>query len=117
MANSLPVQDKAEESEASLSKALGADRTPDNSPFDLIKGKAGIEVKTLVSNTNSKITMSHDALARKADFMKANKVSGHTVVVDKRGDPTKYFYAPRLGSFRITTMQPVSLGQLKATFK
>lgn len=111
------VQDIAEQAEVSMSKALNADRTPDNSAFDLTKGSHAIEIKTFVSNGHSKITMSRDALARKAAYIKANKVTPHTVVVDKRGDPTKYYYAARLGSMRISTMQQMSIGALKAKFK
>jgi hypothetical protein len=111
------VQTIAEETEATMAKALGADRTPDNSPFDLTKGKNAIEIKTLVSNKASKITMSSDAMARKAAFIKENKASAHTLVVDKRGDPTKYFYAPKIGSLRISSMQSISLGALKVKFK
>lgn len=100
-----------------ISPSRKADRTADNRPFDLLKGKNAIEVKTLVDNGHDKITMHPESLARKVAFAKDNKLTPHTIVIDKRGAFSKYFYRAGLGSFRIGAMQSVSLNQLRATFQ
>ena len=100
----------ADEAEKELAKGLGLDRTPDNSPFDLKTGKVAVEVKTLISNKNDKITMSKDARARKlTEAAGPPKLRTYTVVADKRTPgATKYYYSGGVGSFRLGSMQQAS---------
>lgn len=104
----------------------------DNAPFDVwigadpVKWYAGtskvkptdvIEVKTIVNNSNNKITMSKEALARKRKelrkFGKKN-TRGHTVIFDERDG--KYYYRDDIGSFRLSAMQEVTLDDLQRKF-
>lgn len=102
-------QDIAEQMENHLSEKLGMPKSPDNRPFGLQTKTTGVEVKTLVSNTNDKITMSKEAIARKNAEVKASGLKKtFTVVVDARGDKPKYFVREGFGSFRIGSMTSVS---------
>ena len=102
-------QDIAERMEHHLSQALGMPKSPDNKPFDLQNKKVGIEVKTLVSNTNDKITMKADAVARKnAEVARAKLSRAYTVVVDARGEKLRYFVRAGYGSFRLKSMTEVA---------
>ena len=107
----------AEKSEAVLSRSIGLPRTRDNSAFDLRNDEHGIEVKTLVNGKNEKITMSKAALGRKLAEQQADGIKVHTVVADRRGGgltgPAKYYYREGLGSFRLSSMHPVTLDQIK----
>jgi len=110
----------ADESERDLSIALKMDRTPDNAAFDLkipaappAKG-VGVEIKTFIDNSNSKITMHKESLARKVKAAKKEKLNAHTVVVDKREPGTeRYFYRKGVGSFYLRTMKEVSIKELR----
>ena len=107
------IQDIADKSEAKLSKAIGVPRTRDNSAFDLRNDEIGIEVKTVVTGKNDKITMSKRALGRKLAEAQAEKLKTFTVVADVRGGQTKYYVSNKLGSLRIGGMRQVTLSQLK----
>jgi len=103
----------ADESEKRLSDAVGIPRTKDNSAFDLRNSKVGVEVKTFVDTKNGKITMSKDALARKVKEAEKEGLRTYTVVADRRSGKTQYYFADRLGSLRVGSMEPVTLIQLK----
>ena len=107
----------ADRSEKVLSDAIGVPRTADNSAFDLRNDDVGIEVKTLVNGKNEKITMSKAALGRKLAEQRADGLRGYTVVVDRRAGgltgKATYYYREGFGSFRLGSMTPVSLAQLK----
>lgn len=99
----------AEQTEHELSAGLGMPKMPDNKPFDLQTKTVGVEIKTLISNTNDKITMSKSALAKKAAEVKsAGLKKTFTVVADKRSSTTKYFIRAGVGSFRIGSMTEVA---------
>ena len=107
-------QDIADKSEAQVAKGLGMDRTSDNKPFDLIKGKVAVEVKTLISNANSKITMHPESRQRKLDEIEKHGYRAYTVVIDKRSAGTKFYWSAGVGSFRIGSMQTArSMSDLK----
>jgi phosphohistidine phosphatase len=97
-------QDIAEKMENHLASALGMKKSPDNKPFDLFGTKYAVEVKTLVSNTNGKITMNAAAIARKDAFIKESGLKPFTVVVDARGVKPTYFVRAGYGSFRLGSM-------------
>lgn len=102
-------QDLAEQTEHELSTGLGMPKSPDNKPFDLQTKTVGVEIKTLVSNTNDKITMSKSAMAHKnAEVAKSGLKKTFTVVADKRTSTTKYFIRAGYGSFRIGSMTEVA---------
>ena len=101
-------QDIAEQTEHELSAALGMPKSPDNRPFDLQSKTVGVEIKTVVSGKNDKITMSKDAIGRKNAEMKAAKLKRvYTVVADKRGAEVKYLVRQGFGSFRLGSMTSV----------
>lgn len=136
------VQRYSEEgNEAQLASMLGrgAHAVDDNAPTD-VEWKTGgalhgIELKTMVDNANSKITMKADAIARKRKWEKANKGIMHTIVIDdssvipgktieektkaigkflETGDATgfdfgkrKIYYRRGYGSFRTSSMHEV----------
>lgn len=113
----LKAQRAADEQERIVSRALGLPRTRDNSAFDLNNGKIAVELKTMLSSKNGKITMSHAALARKNDEIKSARLKAYTVVADKRAGATKYYYAKGVGSFRVSSMTPVAIGELKGMLR
>jgi hypothetical protein len=104
----------------------------DNAPFDVWVGAdpakyyagtskkkpwAVIEVKTIVRSDNDKITMHKASLARKKkEYRKfgTRKTSVHTVVFDERTG--KYYYRDDIGSFRLSAMKEVELGDIQEIF-
>lgn len=112
------VQDIADKTEAKLSQAIGIPRTKNNSAFDLRNDDVGIEVKTMVTGKNDKITMSKHALGRKVAEAQAEGLKTFTVVADMRNrSSARYYVSEKLGSLRIGSMTPVSISQLKAMVK
>lgn len=96
----------------------------DNEPVDVIvlrKGKVthGVELKTMVSNSNNKITMKASAMERKAGWVKEHGAPYHTVVFDDHAvfnsggkgehddDKRQIYYRRGFGSFRVNAMHPV----------
>lgn len=126
-------QRHAENNESVIAKAIGANQSGDNLPMDVtlkIGGKLhGIEVKTMVDNANSKITMHPESRQRKEAWAKTNKGAVHTVVIDDRdkfaGGANKHqysghkiYYKSGVGAYRISQMQPVTnLEQLKGLLR
>ncbi len=107
-------QATADKTEQKLADALGVPRTRDNSAFDLRNDDVGIEVKTLLSNTNDKITMNKSALGRKLGEAAAEGLRTFTVVADMRGRTNaQYYVTDRLGSLRLGGMTKVSLKELR----
>ena len=103
-----------------ITKAINGLATMDNSPFDVIvRGKFGIEVKTLVDQTNDKITMHPESLARKvASAKKLGLTSTFTVAVDVRTGTPQIYYKSGLGSFRLSTMTALkSISQLRQVIR
>lgn len=104
----------ADAQEKTVAKALGIPQTRDNSAFDLRNAKVGIELKTMLSSKNAKITMNKAAIERKLKEQKKDKIKIFTVVADRRnGVSTRYYYAKGVGSFRLNSMTPVSLRELR----
>lgn len=120
------IQRYAEEhNEPRVAEALGGVSFPDGEPIDIaIAGENGVvqhgvELKTIVKNSNGKITMKGDAIARKAKWERKNKAKIHTIVVDDTDvfnaggegkhdeSKRKIYYANGYGSFRIATMHQV----------
>ena len=71
----------------------------------------------MVDAKNDKITMSKTALARKLGEQERDTLVGYTVVADKRGGTTKYYYRAGFGSFRVGSMTPVSLPDLRGIIR
>lgn len=111
------VQRSAEANEAKVTKAISGQRTTDNEAFDVVKGNHAVEVKTIVRGTNDKITMHPESLRRKKEVLESNGLTGHTVVIDDRPGGKSY-YAPGVGSFRLSNMTPLaSLNELGKIIK
>ena len=110
------AQRMAFRSEQAVAKAIGGEDTDDQLPMDVIikagSRTIGVEVKTILRGKHDKITMHVDSLARKHEWLRKNRATGHTVAIDRRGTAVTYYYARGFGSFRLTSMQKVSLSQL-----
>jgi len=107
----------ADRSEQHLAKELRANRTPDNSPFDLLVGKHGIEAKTIIEAKNSKLTCHPESCARKRTAARKLKVRPHTIAIDLRSGKPEYYYSRGVGSFRLGSMRQVGLSELKEIFR
>lgn len=118
------IQRYAEEhNEPQFAAEIGGQSLDDNEPIDVvteINGKThGIELKTMVNNSNDKITMKREAMERKAKWERKNKGAVHTVVLDDRevfnaNGPGKHdtskrkiYYRRGYGSFRVGSMKEV----------
>lgn len=110
-------QRAADKQEAILSKALGIPQTKDNSAFDLRNDDVGVELKTVMSGKNEKITMNKEALGRKVAEASAEGLKTFTVVADTRSGKTQYMYSPKLGSLRLGGMTKVSLAELRSVVR
>ncbi len=108
---------KAAKYEESVARLINGKNLDDNEPFDVIKGRNAVEVKALLSGKNPKLTMHPDALLRKNQFLRKEKMTGHTVAIDARGDKPIYYYAQGVGSFRLSGMQQVKASELKGLIK
>ncbi len=121
-----------EHNENAAAKALGGVSLRDNEPVDILvieQGvvKHGVELKTMVANTNGKITMKTSAMQKKSEWMKKNAAPFHTVVFDdhkvfnaqgegKHGPDSdrQIYYKRGFGSFRISSMHKVKdMAELK----
>jgi hypothetical protein len=81
------------------------------------KPTAVIEVKTIITSKNNKVTMRADALARKKNEWEKfgkKRTSVHTVIFDERTG--KYYYRNDVGSFRLASMEEVTLDDLARKF-
>lgn len=108
----------ADKSEEKLSRALNIPRTSNNSAFDLRNDDIGVEVKTMVTGKNDKLTMGKSALGRKLAEAQAEGIKTYTVVADMRGrSSAKYYVSEKLGSLRLGSMTPVTLNQLREMVK
>lgn len=116
------AQDFAENNEVKLAQALGGKALPDNEPIDVqVKtdtGLHGLEVKTMVTTRNDKITMNAPAIQRKKEWEKKNSGIVHTVIIDDRhvynGGKNKdlhsgnrLYYKRGVGSYRLGSMHAV----------
>ncbi len=89
-------------------------RTGDNRAFDLQSRKYGVEIKSIVSGANEKVTMNAKARTLKAEAERDHGIKGYTLVVDKRPagigsstGTTRYFVKQGYGSFRLGAMTQV----------
>lgn len=80
------IQDKAKANEYALAKALGGEALPNSAPHDVETDDAFVEVKTVVTGENAKLTMNKYAQVLKVRLEKQAKKPFHTVVYDD----TKY---------------------------
>lgn len=100
------VQKIATENQTLAALKVGGIETVDNAPFDIIRGKDYIELKTIVRASNDKITMHPESLARKLKSIEnVNGARAHTLVIDERTG--KVYYSIGLGSFRLSTMTEI----------
>ena len=111
-------QRHAEKNELKVRDMLGGELpSAYNAPVDVIvriDGKLkGIEVKTLINNSNDKITVRAAALKNKQWWARSNRATIHTVVIDDRDkfgntySGHRIYYARGSGSFRLSSMTKV----------
>lgn len=108
--------------EERIARMLGTKPNGDNDPLDVVLtlgGRThGLEVKTFTDNSNDKVTMHPESLARKEKWARKEKAALHTVVIDARrtfndGAHRKdysghgLYYRAGAGSFRLAGMTPV----------
>jgi hypothetical protein len=113
------------ENELELAVAVGGKTTQGSAPVDVVVTRDGcvvfgIELKTVLTNGNDKITMKSDAIARKHDWAREAGADLHTIVFDDRGvfgpqgqrtpENRRVYHRPGCGSFRLCNMQPVDGG-------
>lgn len=110
-------QQAAFKSERLIARVVGGEDTDDSQPMDVVAKVGnrviGVEVKTILAGKNDKLTMHPSSLARKEAWVRENKASGHTIAVDARGKTPAYYYRSGFGSFRLSSMQRVTLNQLR----
>jgi hypothetical protein len=100
--------------EVKMAKLIKGKRQPDQSPFDVVKGKNAIEIKTIIEGETGKITMHKPSLKAKKEQAAENGWTTHTVVFDTRTD--KIYYKPGVGGYRITAMNLTNLEELERRF-
>jgi hypothetical protein len=115
------VQQQATVSEQIVAKILRGKSTDDHEPMDVViranEKVLGIEVKTIVAGKNDKITIHPESLSRKQAWVKEHNATGHTIAIDLRGGSRTFYYRGGFGSFRLSSMQRVSLKQLRELVK
>ncbi len=104
-----------------IADVIGGKATPDNHPFDVLKGKVGIEVKTIYDTAKKdKVTVHRESRLRKEEYAKRSGLkSMYVVAVDQRKGKENVYYAKVPGwSFRLRNMEPVgSISNLKGKLK
>jgi hypothetical protein len=110
------VQRQAESNEPKVAAAIiGGKQTGDNDVFDVLSKGNGVEVKTIVRGKNDKITTHPPSLARKVAYAEENNIQSHTVAFDDRNN--KIYYKKGVGSFRLSSMKEIDLGDLREIIK
>lgn len=105
---------QSEADEMALAKLIGGQRTPDNSAFDVIKGKTAIEIKSIIAAKNDKITMHPTSRNEKLAVAKKQKLNAFTVVFDHREGRNDVYYREGVGSFKLRDMTKLkNIGGLK----
>lgn len=97
-------QRAAEANEKVVAQHIKGESLPDNHPFDVVAGKHAVEVKTIVSGKNPKITMHPDSLSRKQAYASEKGMKSWTVAIDARGSTHQYYVKEGVGSFRLSSM-------------
>jgi hypothetical protein len=113
-------QHAEENNERELAAAIGGYATRGSAPVDVVVTRGGqpvcgVELKTLVTQGNDKITMKSDAMARKLEWSGKHAAPLHTVVFDDRDmisgrGERRIYHRFGVGSFRIGNMTPVRDG-------
>jgi hypothetical protein len=123
MAIDRELQSYAEDdNERELAVAVGGMQTQGSAPVDVVVIKdgiavVGIELKTVLTNGNDKITMKAAAIERKHEWASRTGASLHTIVFDDRlvfgqdgrklPEHRRVYHRPGCGSFRLCNMQEV----------
>ena len=91
--------------ELAVAEAVKGEWKGDNFPFDVLRGKVGIEIKTLQSSDDTRVNMKAKSRRHKEEYAAENRLKAYTVAVDYRsgGKPTVY-YKKGLGAFSLSTM-------------
>lgn len=112
-------QDVSEAVEHQVAKELGAVKSSDNKPMDVvIGGKHGVEIKVMHDVKDARVNMRPDSRQRKEAWAKETGGTTHTLLVDNRDkfdggkhaknySGNKYYIAKGVGAFRLASMTPV----------
>lgn len=108
---SMDARAHASASEHAVAHMVRGTKTDDNDPMDVTGTsngrKFGVEVKTLTTQSNDKITMHPKSKDRKEVWAKKNRASLHTVAWDKRNGADDLYYRSGVGSYRLKGMTRV----------
>lgn len=111
-------QQIADEWQNRLAKTLGGHVTPNNAEVDIIRGKNGIELKTVQVSKKDRVEMRPDSRQRKEEWLKNSGMKGHTVAIDLRSGKPEIYYREGFGAFRFGQMEKLpSFAALKTKLK
>lgn len=113
-------QREAYASEVAFARSIRGRCTRQQDPIDVIlpRLRHAFEVKSLLSNTNDKITVRRSAKLRKEAWAVKHGFTLHTVVIDNRFSRRPALYYKRgVGSYRIGSMKRVTKRELLAILK
>lgn len=110
------MQQHAESNETDVKAMVGGETTGDNAAMDVVVKSGsqlhGVEVKTLLHNSNDKITMHPPSRRRKEAWARKNNAVVHTVVLDDRkgraNSGHRLYYRRGVGAFRLEKMTKVT---------
>lgn len=110
----MKMQMAAEANEAALALVLGGKSYTDSEPVDVVirnGGRAiGLEVKTLLYQKDSKLTMNHGAIPRKEKWARQTGAELYTVAIDNREGKQDCYIRQGVGSWQLKYMTPVKGG-------
>lgn len=106
---------KAIKTQVVVAKAVNGKSTPDNAPFDVLVGKNGIEVKTIIRSDTDKLTVHPESGRKKREFAAKNGLKAHMIVLDNRTG--KLYYQSEVKSYRLKNMIEISWADLEEMFK
>jgi hypothetical protein len=96
---------KASENEERLAKAIAGTRLNNSRPFDVVAGKTGLEVKTLLTGKNDKLTVHQSSIKLKQKYMKKHGLTHmYTVAIDNRNGGEKVYIREGTAAYRLTNM-------------
>lgn len=102
----------AAENEKQVAASIGGQHVGDSAPFDVLKGKTGIEVKTIIPGAkNDKVTVHPKSRRYKEEQAKEMNIKKtFLVAIDTRKGRKDVYIKPGIGAYRLKNMQLVENG-------